>query len=257
MKKIIFALVALAAVVMTGCKKEENFKQCSLSVTEVNEHSITVRCEYVPSKKDAGYQVFLAYTDELTDEMREAMVKFYREEGACRASQSFTFDDLASNKKYCFLAVTFEEKDGNVSLRLVESIKQPTLASNDSRVTYDNSPENGINFYVLTASENYYVEMFDIDRPGSSYNYSAEVAFEVNEEIDDEYEIDNFGALFSGENCYKDGKMVCPFDFDEISPIYSFYGGRMLILERLGTMDFYGKDENDVQYHVSITVYQE
>lgn len=74
MKKIFFAVMAFAVVVLTaGCNKNEDFLKASLSVEEVTEHSIKVRCAYVPQKKDdAGYLLLRTATDQVDDEMRKS-----------------------------------------------------------------------------------------------------------------------------------------------------------------------------------------
>ena len=151
MKKIFFAVMAFAVVVLTaGCNKNEDFLKASLSVEEVTEHSIKVRCTYVPQKKDdAGYLLLRSTTDQIDDEMRKELVELYPMVEPNHESGVFACDSLAADRLYYFWAVSYQrQKNGEVTIANIETLSQRTLASNDSRVNYTQNDSN-VTFTVL------------------------------------------------------------------------------------------------------------
>lgn len=131
MKNIRFAVVAmLVAVALIGCKKSDLDKTI-LSITEVTETSISGKCVYTPEQEnDGGYLIFLSKTNEVTDEMRNEMIKVYGMNQPHHENMSFTFDSLASDRTYYIMAVTFCNKGGKVAIDNIETLAQRTLASN-------------------------------------------------------------------------------------------------------------------------------
>lgn len=131
MKSIRFAVVAmLVAVALIGCKKSDLGKTI-LSVSEVTENSISGACTYTPKQEnDGGYLIFLSKTNEVTDEMRNEMIKVYGMNQPHHENMSFTFDSLASDRTYYIMAVTFCNKGGKVAIDNIETLAQRTLASN-------------------------------------------------------------------------------------------------------------------------------
>lgn len=131
MKSIRFAVVAmLVAVALIGCKKSD-LNKTILSVSEVTENSISGACTYTPKQEnDGGYLIFLSKTNEVTDEMRNAMIKVYGMNRPHHENMSFTFDSLASNRTYYIMAVTYCNKEGKVAIDNIETLAQRTLASN-------------------------------------------------------------------------------------------------------------------------------
>ena len=138
MKKIFFAVMAFAVVVLTaGCNKNEDFMKASLSVEEVTEHSIKVRCTYVPQKKDdVGYLLLRSTTDQIDDEMRKELIELYPVVNLNHESRFFLCDSLASNRLYYLMAVSYQrQKNGEVTIANIEILSQRTLADNDGEVS--------------------------------------------------------------------------------------------------------------------------
>ena len=242
MKKSIFAVMALfVAAVMTSCDKKDYFDCCTLSVTEVTEHTISGRCEYAPTKADKGYMLFLAYTDQLDDSARMAMVDAYKEYGAIKESKSFKCEDLISNTKYYIIAVTFSEKNGKVEVASVKSLAQATLADNDNRVTVSNAALMSATFNVAVADSSYTVGKFLV--------YENDVA-KISAKVD--FSVSNTAAAgIEDDNCYKSDldKMVCKFVYGNAS-------------ENGTTKQYYGYKMNAdsttyTKYKSEITVYKE
>lgn len=243
MKKTIrFAVMALfVAAVMTSCDKKDYFDCCTLRVTEVTEHTISGRCEYAPTKADKGYMLFLAYTDQLDDSVRMAMVDAYKEYGAIKESKSFKCEDLISNTKYYIIAVTFSEKNGKVEVASVKSLAQATLADNDSRVTMSDVSAKSATFHIALADSEYEVGRFcvcDIEE----HEVSARVAFSVS---------DTAASSIIGHDYYNsdEDKMVCKIDYGNDSgksTTYTCYGYKMNADSTTYT-----------KYKAEITVYRE
>ena len=201
-------MALFVAAVMTSCDKKENFDCCTLSVTDVTEHTISGRCEYAPTKADKGYMLFLAYTDQLDDSARMAMVDAYKEYGAIKESKSFRCEDLISNTKYYIIAVTFSEKDGKVEVASVKSLAQATLADNDSRVTMSYVSGTSAIFNVAVADSSYTVDSFLVYEDDSQKNF-AKVSFSVS---------DTAAATIEGVNRYDgNGKMVCGVSYSGVT----------------------------------------
>lgn len=238
-----FAVMALfVAAVMMSCDKKENFDCCTLRVTEVTEHTISGRCEYAPTKADKGYMLFLAYTDQLDDSARMAMVDAYKEYGGIKESKSFKCEDLISNTKYYILAVTFSEKKGKVEVASVQSLAQATLADNDNRVTMSMVSATSATFNVAVADSSYTVEKFLVFETEGYAKISAEVSFSVS---------DTAAESIEGDNCYDSDrdKMVCKFVYNTAS-------------ENGTTNQYYGYKMNAdsttyTKYKSEITVYNE
>ncbi len=151
MKKILFAVMAFAVVVLTtGCNKNEDFLKASLSVEEVTEHSIKVRCAYVPQKKgDAGYLLLRTATDQVDDEMRKELIEFYPVVNINHESKLFQCDSLASDRLYYLMAVSYQrQKNGEVTIANIEILSQRTLADNDGEVSC--KQEKSGFFYTFT-----------------------------------------------------------------------------------------------------------
>ena len=151
MKKIFFAVMAFAVVVLTtGCNKDEDFMKASLSVEEVTEHSIKVRCAYVPQKKDdAGYLLLRSTTDQIDDEMRKELIELYPVVNLNHESGAFACDSLAADRLYYFWAVSYKkQKNGEVTIANIEILSQRTLADNDGEVSY--KQEGSSSYYTFT-----------------------------------------------------------------------------------------------------------
>lgn len=218
MKKTIFAIVALIiAFAFTSCKEESNLKPCTLSVTSVSEHTISGKCVYAPSKENKGYNLFIAFTENLSDNQLAKMIETYKECGALVENASFEFNKLASNQKYYILAVTYTERNGEIMINTIETLQQATQASNDDRITVETSDAEGGSavLSVLTKEENYNDE---IDFKYNDNVYMAKVKFII---LDKEEDV-------ASQGYYQEGKMVCPFPLAEITPeipfINSFLG---------------------------------
>lgn len=207
MKNIRFAVVAmLVAVALIGCKKSDLDKTI-LSVSEVTENSISGACTYTPKQEnDGGYLIFLSKTNEVTDEMRNAMTAVYGMNRPHHENMSFTFDSLASNRTYYIMAVTYCNKEGKVAIDNIETLAQRTLASNDYRVTY--STEGMIVTVTMMFNHGDYQVCFNDVFDNSHYkcdlmidyiNYPSEVVDSIDE-----------------PNCYQDGKIVFSVDFGEM-----------------------------------------
>ena len=235
MKRIAFVIAAVVLLIATSCTKEESFESCMLSVTEVTEHRISGHCAYTPNDNESGYAMFITYTDQLTDEMRDQMLDVYHTEGTINESSPFAFDDLASGETYYIMAISFREKGGDASIINVKSLKQATLINNDSRVSVNNITTSGATFNVQVAENNYDVEKFKVDIPDGNFKYSAIVSFYVLTDSDES----------SGDNCYSDGKLVCPISLSEM-------GGGISV-----SKDFYGTDPDGKKYKALITVIKE
>lgn len=216
-------MALFVAAVMTSCDKKDYFDCCTLSVTEVTGHTISGRCEYAPTKADKGYMLFLAYTDQLDDSVRMAMVDAYKEYGGIKESTSFRCEDLISNTKYYILAVTFSEKNGKVEVASVQSLAQATLADNDSRVTVSDAGYNSAIINIAVADNSYTVGKFLVYGYSSAVNkISAKVDFSVS---------DTAAATIEGHNCYDgNGKMVCEVEYSgatKAGTTYEYYGYKL------------------------------
>lgn len=135
-------MMAFAVVVLTtGCNKDEDFMKASLSVEEVTEHSIRMRCAYVPAKHDdAGYILLRTTTDQIDDEVRQALIDVYSEIVPYHDSGVFLCDSLAADRLFYFWAVSYKkQKNGEVTIANIETLGQRTLASNDNRYSYTSS----------------------------------------------------------------------------------------------------------------------
>lgn len=232
MQKTIFAVAAVVLLLVTSCKKE-NFESCSLSITEVTEHRIAGQCIYTPNDNENGYMLFLTFTDNLTDKMRNQMLESYHEKGAIGKSVSFACDSLVTGETYYVMAVAISEKNGKAAISSVTSLKQATLANNDSRVTITNKSMAGVTFNVKVAEQGYSVSRIKVDIDGVySYNYSASVDFAVLSDSDET----------KGNNCYSNGNLVCPF---------SFIG---LQNSSMDTCCFYGTDQDCKKYKATIVM---
>lgn len=131
--------MAIAVVVLTtGCNKNDDFLKASLSVEEVTEHSIKVRCAYVPAKHDdAGYILLRTTTDQIDDEMRKELIELYPMVEPNHESRFFLCDSLASDRMYYLWAVSYKKlKNGEVTIANIEILSQRTLADNDGEVSY-------------------------------------------------------------------------------------------------------------------------
>lgn len=217
MKKGLFALMALViAIAMTSCDNNEKFKQCTLSVTDVTEHSIDGRCEYISLSKNDGYKLFLSYTDQISDMMRQLMIESCHESDVYHESVSFAFEELTSNQKYYVLAVTYQEKDGKVSIISVESLPQATMVSNSENVSVVSATKTGATLTVRAADENYEEGFFDLGVTDNEYYYSASVKFE------------RLGNVTSAgtDDCYTNGNLLCiaPLESNKNETVSTFYG---------------------------------
>lgn len=233
MKKTIFAIAALViAFAFTSCEKEGKFKPCTLSVTSVSEHTISGKCVYAPAKENKGYNLFIAFTENLSDNQLAKMIEVYRESGALNENATFEFNKLASNQKYYILAVTYTERDGEIMINTIETLQQATQASNDDRITVETTEgEETAIFNVLVKEEDY---NGDADFKFNDNVYQANVKFIVlGKEAED---VDVPGS-------YQEGKMVCPVSLAEITP------DEPLKVSFLG-----GDEETDNNYRVEIEV---
>lgn len=221
MKKTFFALVAMViAVAFTACKKDDNLKQCFISVTNVTENSIVFRCEYAPSKGDLGYNLFLALTNEINDDMRNYILATYHEVGALNKSDIFTCSDLVSNQKYCILAVTYQNVDGEVTIHSIESLDQSTLAENSGNVVVSDATTTGANFTLVADPKGYDEENFrvyaDEKNEGVYYAHIVLTPYESDDKLE--------------ENCFSNGYLKCSVNWGEINEgdpkTYTFYGAQ-------------------------------
>ena len=156
MKKILFAMMAIAVVVLTtGCNKNEDFLKASLSVEEVTEHSIKVRCAYVPAEKDdAGYLLLRTATDQVDDEMRKELIELYPMVEPNHESRLFLCDSLAADSMYYLMAVSYKkQKNGEVTIANIETLSQRTLADNDGEVSYKREVGSFVTFTVQLGDE--------------------------------------------------------------------------------------------------------
>lgn len=207
MKSIRFAVVAmLIAVAVTGCK-ESNLDKTIISVTEVTESSISGSCAYTPSKKnDDGYMIFLCRTNELTDEMREALIEAYSMVQPLHKSQSFTFDSLASDRTYYIFAVTYNKTNGKVALGDIETLAQRTMASNDKRVTATKKKDKVVTLTMAIDDNGYSVDLCDLE--------GLTIPFSFNLHVD--LKRPTVADSISGSNCYQNGKIVCDVDCSKV-----------------------------------------
>lgn len=215
MKKKLFAFMALViAIAMTSCDNNGKFKQCTLSVTEVTEHSIDGRCEYISRSKNDGYKIFLSYTDQISDMMRQLMIESCHESDVYHESVSFAFEELTSNQKYYVLAVTYQEKNGKVSISSVESLPQATMVSNSENVSVVSASNTGATLTVKVTDNNYDEGFFDLGVTDNEYKYSASVKFE------------RLGkTTFAGaDNCYTNGNLLCIAPLEGNKTVSTFYG---------------------------------
>ena len=113
------------------------------------------------------------------------------------------------------------------------SLKQATLANNDSRVTITDKSMASVTFNVEVAEQGYSVSRIKVGIDGVySYNYSASVDFAVLSESEET----------KGNNCYNNGKLVCPFSF------IGFQNSSM------DTCCFYGTDQYFKKYKATIVM---
>ena len=212
MKNIRFAVLAmLVAVAMTGCKKSDIDKTI-LSITEVTETSISGKCVYTPEQEnDGGYLIFLSRTEEVTDEMRNAMIEVYSTNQPHHENMSFTFDFLASDRTYYIMAVTFCNKEGKVAIDKFETLAQRTLASNDNRVTYEFNDKKNVSIGEVTIAlldNSYTVNLYDLVNPA--------MKSPIGEQLNLKVEVNNMGVVdaIDEENQYKgNNQLVCTIDF--------------------------------------------
>ena len=207
MKSIRFAVAAmLIAVAVTGCK-ESNLDKTIISVTEVTENSISGSCTYTPSKKnDDGYIIFLCWTNELTDEMREALIEAYSMVQPLHKSQSFTFDSLASDRTYYIVAATYNKTNGEVALGDIEILAQRTLASNDKTVTAELKGKE-VTLTMVIDDNGYSVDLCDGDGLTIPLSYNLHIDLQRPTVVDS----------ISGTNCYQYGKIVCTVDCSKVT----------------------------------------
>lgn len=235
---MIFALVALVfAVVFTSCEKNDDFKVCTISVTNVSEHVIGGKCVYAPSEKLLGYNMFLAYTNNVTEQMREIMINAYEEKGAQTDNTSFLYDKLSSNQKYYLLAVTYKQDGEKVGIHSIEFVQQATMANNASNVTIGNASDKDAEFFVTVLDESYNEEEFPVYKDADDKNfYSATVEFIVMnpEEVIDETET----------NCFDGKALHCKYAWNDIS------------VNDSKSATFYGMtDDKSGKYKAIVTVY--
>lgn len=221
-EKDFFALVALViAVVFSACDKQDNLKQCCISVTEVTSNSIAFRCEYAPSKGDLGYNLFLTLTDEISEDMRNYILATYNEAGTLNKSVTFTCNDLISNQKYCILAVTYHEVNGKVTINSIESVNQSTLAENDNNVTVSDITAKSANFTLFADPKGYtqnYIRIYREDKSESAYYAKIELtAYESADKLEE-------------EDCFNNNYLKCSVYWGEIvsgdPKSYTFYGAQ-------------------------------
>ena len=206
MKNIRFAVVAmLVAVALIGCEKSD-LDQKILSVSEVTENSISGTCTYSPKQEnDGGYLIFLSKTNEVTDEMRNEMIKVYGMNQPHHENMSFTFDFLTSDRTYYIMAVTYCNKEGKVAIDNIETLAQRTLASNlDCRVLSYTKEGTIVTVTISDINMRIY-DCFDIFDDGKSCDrYAMEIDYEGC--IGSDVSIDE-------PNCYQDGKIVFSVDY--------------------------------------------
>lgn len=237
MKKMIFALVALVfAVVFTSCDKNDDFKVCTISVTNVSEHVIGGKCIYAPSEKLLGYNMFLAYTNNVTEDMREIMLNAYEEMGAQTENTSFLYDKLSSNQKYYLLAVTYKQDGEKAAIHSIEFVQQATMANNASNVTVENATDKDAEFFVSVSNKEYEEEEFSVYTDADNKNiYSATVKFTV---------MDPEEIIEEGANCLDGKAMHCKFAWNDIT------------VDGSKSATFYGMtDDKSGKYKADITVY--
>ena len=211
-------LTMLVAVAMTGCKKSDIDKTI-LSITEVTETSISGKCVYTPEQEnDGGYLIFLSRTEEVTDEMRNAMIEVYSTNQPHHENMSFTFDSLASDRTYYIMAVTFCNKEGKVAIDKFETLAQRTLASNDNRVTCEFNDGNNTSICEVTIAlldSSYTVYLYDLVNPYMNYPNLDRQNLKV--------EVNNMGVVdaIDEENQYKgNNQLVCTIDFGSWEDLY-------------------------------------
>ena len=205
MKKIFFAVMAFAVVVLTaGCNKDEDFMKASLSVEEVTEHCIRARCAYVPQKKDdVGYIVLRATTNQIDDEVRKALVDAYPEVKLNHESKVFLCDSLAADHLYYFCAVSYKRlKNGEVTIAHIETLGQRTLASNDGQYSY--SLKGSYLTFTIPLYNIGFIEHLGYLYEDDSYQYDVSISFARDVALTAADEI--------GENYYNDENLVCTMD---------------------------------------------
>ena len=175
-------------------------------MTEVTENSISGSCVYTPSKKnDDGYMIFLCKTDELTDVIRENMIKAYNMFQPLHESQSFTFDSLASDRTYYIFAVTYNKTNGEVALGNIETLAQRTIASNDKRVT-TSMKDKEVTLTMAIDDNGYSVDLCDVEGKTIPFSFNLHVDLKRPTVVDS----------ISGTNCYLNGKIVCTVDCSKV-----------------------------------------
>lgn len=219
MKKILFAVMAIAVVVLTtGCNKNEDFLKASLSVEEVTEHSIKVRCTYVPQKKDdAGYLLLRTATDQVDDEMRKELIELYPMVEPNHESRLFLCDSLASDRMYYLMAVSYQrQKNGEVTIANIEILSQRTLADNDGEVSYKQE-ESGYcyTFTVQLGDEAFSKDLGYLYEIGSA-QYFVKVSLTPDTALVTADQIG--GNQYYNEN----GTMVCSADVTESSTFVAY-----------------------------------
>ena len=218
MKKIFFAMMVFSVVVLTaGCNKNEDFMKASLSVEEVTEHCIRVRCAYAPQKKDdAGYIVLRTTTDQIDDEVRKALVDAYPEVKPNHESKVFLCDSLAADSLYYFWAVSYQrQKNGEVTIANIETLGQRTLASNASQYSYSLKGSN-LTFTIPLYNIGF-IEHLGYLYEDDSYQYDVSISFTRDVALTAADEI--------GENYYIDENLVCMMDIaiSESTNTFTYY----------------------------------
>ena len=220
MKKIFFAVMAFAVVVLTaGCNKNEDFLKASLSVEEVTEHSIKVRCTYVPQKKDdVGYLLLRSTTDQIDDEMRKELIELYPVVNLNHESRFFLCDSLASNRLYYLMAVSYQrQKNGEVTIANIEILSQRTLADNDGEVSYKQEESDSCYTFTVQLSDEAFSKNLGYLYENNAAQYFVKVSLAPDTALVTADQIIN-NEYYNKEN----GTMVCSADVTKSSTFVAY-----------------------------------